>query len=279
MIMRIPGYLIVAMSALTGSAMAQMQGPTLSDGPMQGLMRSHDRLADRFIAAFDTNRDGKVTREEMTKADTARFSAVAHGSGTISPDQFASLNMQQLQKHDAQMFRRLDWNDDGKLSLDEYAAPLRVRFQTLDREGRGSESCAGIVVRPVSQSSDGKRAYESSGKARFCSENDLNHDGKVSHAEFDAVTAKRFGSITRGAKFMTPAQFASDSTSRYRAAGVRTFKRFDTNQDGKLSLAEFLLPDQQLFARLDKNHDGMTMREEISPRRFSASRTAQSRRG
>jgi Ca2+-binding EF-hand superfamily protein len=34
---------------------------------MQGLMRSHGRLADRLLHEFDINHDGKVSHDEMNR--------------------------------------------------------------------------------------------------------------------------------------------------------------------------------------------------------------------
>lgn len=257
---------LCAAAACGGLAYAQMEGPTPPDGPMQGLMRAHGRMADRFLAQFDLNRDGKVAHDELNRADGARFAAAAHGAGALSQDQFAAMYAQPLQQHTAQMFRRLDWNGDGKLSLDEYAEPLRVRFETMDSEGSGAESCAANPLQHASNRAGGRSGRGGFGKARFCADNDLNRDGKVTRGEFDTATARRFASLTAGAKVMSEAQFAADALAHYREASARLFKRLDVNKDGKLSLAEFAAPDQKLFARLDKNHDGVVTADELSAR-------------
>ena len=102
------------------------------------------------------------------------------------------------------------------------------------------------------------------GHARFCAENDLDGDGRVTHAEFDQATAKRFSAATGGAKTMSETQFQADALKRYQEMSGHMFDRLDANQDGKLSLAEYSAPDQKLFARLDKNHDGAITADELS---------------
>lgn len=205
----------------------------------------------RFFTDYDLNHDGKVTRDELNRTQGARFASAAHGP-SMSAEQFAALDAQKLSLHAQQAFRRIDWNGDGKLSFDEYAGPERARFQAMDRDGRGAESCA-----PVRNA-----AYRSNGRARFCIENDLNRDGSVSHAEFDSAIARHFASLTANAKTMSQAQYAAEAAVRWKAAGGRYFKRLDTDRDGKLTLGEYAAPDQKLFARLDRNRDGVVTRDE-----------------
>ena len=69
----------VSIVAGAGFALAQMEGPQPPDGPMQGLMRSHGRLADRLLREFDINHDGKVSHDEMNRTIGARFAAAVCG--------------------------------------------------------------------------------------------------------------------------------------------------------------------------------------------------------
>lgn len=256
--------------AAAGFAVARMKAASPPGGPMEGSTREQTRTEGRFLAAFDLNHDGKVTRDEMSKAGGSRFSAIARGAAAITPAQFASLRLQQSREHVGQMFRRLDWNGDGRLSFEEYAGPLRVRFQTMDREGKGTESCAFKSTGHGGATS--KSSVRGGGKARFCSEHDLNHDGVVTHAEFDAVTAKRFKMLTAGTMQMTAAQFESDTLARYNEASGRMFKRLDTNRDGTLSLNEFTASDWKRFSRMDRNRDGVVTKDELAPGRIGFSR-------
>jgi Ca2+-binding EF-hand superfamily protein len=218
-------------------------------------------FANRFLADFDLNHDGKVTRDEVNKALAVRFASAAHG-GAMTADQFAEARLPEFRQREARTFRRLDWNGDGRLSLDEFAGPERARFESYDQDGKGSESCAPDSVRDATyRPGQNRRGF---GHARFCAETDLNHDGQVTHAELDSVTAKRFAEETGGAKTMSEAQFGAAALKQYRQNSMKYFMRLDTDHDGKLSLAEFSVPELKLFARLDKKGTGVVTREALS---------------
>ena len=132
----------------------------------------------------------------------------------MTPDQFVASRMGGAAERIAQTFHRLDWNGDGKLSFDEYAGPQRARFEAMDRDGKGTESYEQNAVQTASYHPSSFRR-SSFGRARFCAENDLNHDGMVTHAEFDGVAAKHFTSSAAGGKTMTLAQFFEMRYSRW----------------------------------------------------------------
>ena len=269
----------VSIAAGAGLALAQMEGPQPPDGPMQGLMRSHGRLADRLLHEFDVNHDGKITHDEMNRTIGARFAAATRHAPTMTLDQFVALHQGEFRQHSVEMFRRLDWKGDGRLSLDEYAAPQRARFMMMDKDGTGTVSCARTEqadYRPARKPAQdkgnvrrGRTQFGSRGSfglAGFCFDNDLNKDGKVTRAEFDVAVGKRFALAANGTATINADQFASDLERRFRDSNAKTFKRLDKDGDGKLTLAEFAANELKLFARLDKNKDGAITADEMRPR-------------
>ena len=268
----------VSVLAGAGLALAQREGPQPPDGPMQGLMHSHGRLADRLLREFDINHDGKVSHDEMNRTIRARFAAATHHAPTMTLDQFAALHQAEFRQHTLEMFRRVDWKGNGRLSLDDYAAPQRARFMMMDKDGSGTVSCVPAKqadYRPACKPSQGKgdkpRAWGVFGSrgyfglAGFCADNDLNKDGKVTRAEFDIAVGKRFALATNGAATMNADQFANGLDRRFTDSIARTFKRLDKDGDGKLTLGEFAAGELKLFARLDRNKDGVIAADEMRP--------------
>src|SRR5258708_3275318 len=110
---------VVSIIAGTGLAFAHMDGPPPPDGPMQGLMhREGGRLADRLAAEFDQNHDGKITHTEYNTVIANRYAKAVHGGKGLSLDAFVAMHTVDFQKHTTEMFRRIDWKGDGKITLD-----------------------------------------------------------------------------------------------------------------------------------------------------------------
>jgi Ca2+-binding EF-hand superfamily protein len=285
---------IAAILSGSGLAFAQMDGPPPPDGPMQGLMhREGGRLADRLLAEFDLNHDGKITHTEYNTVIANRFGKAVHGGKGMTYEEFVSLHMPEFQKHTAEMFKRIDWKGDGKITLDEYAAPQRAHFEMLDRDATGVVSCAakasarGDAGEPDDQGSGGGKGRRGGGGGgrgaggfglgHFCFVNDLNQDGKVTRAEMDQATAKHFTAATKNKGVMGAAEFYADQLADFQDMNARMFKRLDRDRDGLLTLQEYAASEEKLFARLDKNGDGTITQDEMGSR-FASKGGSKSRR-
>jgi len=257
--------LVLLMSAVVATGVATAVAATTSPSPQpyQAHTRHNGRSAAHFLADYDLNHDGKVTKDELNKALSKRFAQASSGGQSISSMQYADFSRKEHCDRAAQYFRRADWNGDGKLSLDEYMAPLHAKFADRDRTGTGVIDCS----RRAGANSFGSKGspHRRTSVARgMCPSNDFNQDGKVTRAEYDKVNAQKFSQAAHGAKVMTFEQFLADGGSRAPGLSGHIFERLDTNHDGKLTLTEFAASQQKQFARLDKNKDGVVTREELA---------------
>ncbi|HKD21942.1 MAG TPA: EF-hand domain-containing protein [Rhizomicrobium sp.] len=272
-----------------GVALAQMGEPRQPQLPDEPPNSSRGRFADRFLAEFDLNHDGKVTRDEFNKAVAQEFSAASHGQQTMTEDQFIASRTKDLHQRVTELFHRSDWNGDGKLSFDEFAAPERAIFERMDRDATGVVPCS--VRRSVADQEPPTRANPgrngngrprapgggTRGRGGFCAEFDLNRDGKVTHAEMDQALHQQFQTATRNGAFMTIDQLYALELARYREMDARIFQRINTSYTGKLTLQEYAASEAKFFARLDKNGDGVITQDELSSRR-GTTRNARSAR-
>ena len=262
----------------TGLALAQMDGPPPPDGPMDGLMH-HERLSDRLLREFDANHDGKISHGEFNNVLGTRFAAATHGAKQLAPEQFWNIHQANSTRHATAMFRRVDWNADGRLTLEEFAAPQRAHFEMLDRDGTGTVSCASDFEGRAEGPRPGGfrhghhgffnrhgRGFGGFGLSRFCGRADSSRDGTVARAELDGMIGKDFAAATNGAATMSLAQFSAAQAARFREMNDRMFKRLDANNDGKLTLTEFAEPEEKLFDRLDRDRDGVITADEMRPR-------------
>ena len=273
--------LLVGAAIIVGATVALAQ---LGE-PRQPLLpgeqsQSRGRFADRFLAEFDLNHDGKVPRDEFNKAVAKEFYAASHGAQTMTEDQYIASRTKDLHQRVTELFHRSDWNGDGKLSFDEYAAPERARFEQLDKDATGVVFCSarrseasgpergkGYSTNDSGRSSRGRSAGGARGRSGFCAEADIDRDGKVTRPELDTALKQQFQAVTKVNAFMTPDELYGLELGRYRELDARIFQRMNTSYTGRLTLQEYAASETKFFARLDKNGNGVIEQNELSSRR------------
>jgi Ca2+-binding EF-hand superfamily protein len=231
---------------------------------------AHQLGRAKLFDQFDLNHDGKVTQDEINKVLGQRFAAASGGGSTMSELQFANMSLEKVRKGSDRMFRKIDWNSDGKVSREEFLSAQHVRFNRMDRHASGEVSCAPHAH--AAKADDKKDAGVSpphrhfgSRHARgmgFCAQFDANKDGKVTRAEFDTAANAQFNKFEKSGA-ITHDGFYEMAAGKIQDRQTRRFARLDTNHDGKLTLAEFEAPEQKMFARLDANHDGFITKDEV----------------
>ena len=153
---------LVTLLALTVGSAAWAQGRLDADGNGSISRQEWLNAAGARFDRLDTNKDGVLTPDELSRARHGRherswrhsFSRVdTNGDGQISPAEFRAA----FPRAPADLFTKLDTNKDGQLSRDELrgmraqaAAAMRQKvFERLDTDHNGSLSLAELqAVRP-----------------------------------------------------------------------------------------------------------------------------------
>jgi len=152
-----------------------------------------------MFAEADTNKDGKVTRDEMLAAATARFQAAdTNHDGYLDATERKAMHaaMGKDAAHQGSFFAKMDHDGNGTISRDEAPPHLAARFDQLDT------NFDGVLDKQELAAAHGDKA-----KHGAMAKMDADGDGKVSLAEFTA-------------------------------GALRMFSHLDTDNDGVITLAE-----------------------------------------
>jgi Ca2+-binding EF-hand superfamily protein len=248
------------------------EAATYQDGyPVRG------RAAEKFLTEFDVKKDGRVTHDEFNRTLAHEFSVATGGAQSMSLEQYAGIHAKDLRQEASQLFHGMNWKGDGRLTLDEYMAAERSRFEYLDRDGAGAIACRSSRSRgadgaPAHASRSGRSDTSTSGlggargRTSICYTDDLNKDGQVTRAEFDKANTQQFNQFAKNGS-MNQEQFFQMLFAQSRAISERVFRRLDRDDVGKITLQEWAAPQERLFARLDKNNDGVVTLDELTSSR------------
>ena len=112
-----------ALLAMAAPALAQTEAPAGAKPQGMTLQQSQASNGDKMFARLDTNKDGKISREEFEafRQKNAKVDAAATKAG----------------KRGERMFARFDTDKDGFLSRTEADAVLAWRYKRMDANNDG----------------------------------------------------------------------------------------------------------------------------------------------
>jgi len=90
-----------------------------------------------FCRENDLDMDGRVTRNELDQAVSKRFTAGAAKGQSMTLPQFIASEEQRYLPVNVRVFRRLDQDGDGMLTIQEYASAEITLFARLDKNANG----------------------------------------------------------------------------------------------------------------------------------------------
>lgn len=190
---------------------------------------------------IDTNRDGAISRDEARAAHVAKFNEIdTNRDGFLTAEEFRAKHdnhqmhgrqvmRERMSKMHEQRTQRFDTDNNGTISRQEWeSGPTRAREQALQAH-----------------------------KERF-DKIDANKDGQLSVEELNAgrdAGRRQMGQNQRPAERRMPPNGQT---------GAQRPNRADTNNDGKVSRAEWDAMQDGIFAAGDLNKDGKITREEAA---------------
>jgi Ca2+-binding EF-hand superfamily protein len=91
-----------------------------------------------LLLRYDANNDGVVTRRELEAGIRQDFwQADTKHNGCLDADEVLAYNMRQIRINQSTATPLIDWNHDGCIDFNEFAAPMRSLFEEFDVNGDG----------------------------------------------------------------------------------------------------------------------------------------------
>lgn len=117
-----------------------VSAPSLSQAKTAGDAKEpRGPRAEKMMEHLDTNKDGKISREEFEagRPDGKFADFDKDGDGALSKEEYQAMFMARAQKMADRTFDRLDANKDGKIDASERQAHQDAMFKRLDKNGDG----------------------------------------------------------------------------------------------------------------------------------------------
>ncbi|MBP1851325.1 calcium-binding protein [Rhizobium halophytocola] len=226
--------------------------PGANDAPCMppmhaGMMMMHGP-AGRFIVAlqqFDTNKDGKISKDEAKSAEDALFTAIdADKDGSLTPGEMRKYREARMEAIKAEMSKPS--TDDAKA-----APPKADDMDSTDDEDQASDDMADApdedaMPAPPMPGDDACGPHMRHGGDKMGHHGDRKgHGNKMRHGDRDGRHGDRHHN-RHGMGMMHGGMMG----------GMGMMRRIDTDENGQISKAEADAAVEALFSRHDKNGDG-----------------------
>lgn len=252
---------------------------TFAQDQDRGGQRQFDPAA--WLARFDVNADGKVTRDEFRGNDQVFARLDNNGDGAITPDELGAMQARRDRANAGaggeggrrftdpawrwqMMLQRFDQDGDGKLTRAEFQGAPRV-FMRLDQDGDGvlTEEEASRI-----RGGDDEPAAERRGFSfeALLQNADKDGDGKISAAEwpgrpemFQRLDADGDGLFTAEEEQRRERPRVGQRGDRVDPAQI-FIRMLDKSGDGQVSNSEWT----DWFGGADENADGLLSHAELT---------------
>lgn len=162
-------------------------------------------------------------------------------------------------------WQKADTNKDGAIDRAEFDAQGAERFKAIDANGDGFVTSEEMKAFHEAQRAKFEAAKGDMG-AKFLKRFDKDNDGKISAAEWPKDGRLKFEKADANIDgFVTGDEMAQAHKPRDGGKGdpADRLAKLDTDNDGKISLAEWNVMGEKMFARLDDNKDGRISADEF----------------
>ncbi|MEJ8473854.1 EF-hand domain-containing protein [Roseibium algae] len=236
----VSGIALSAQAGNQGQGKLQVAGMMGHDSEMGGMGKRHGhkggrRGAKMFMSQYDLDNDGVVTAVEFDEVTAKRFAeGDADVNGAISLDEFKDGFAERSKTMQVRVFQRLDKDGDGIVSTEEFNRMTDRMFSRMDRDGNGE------LERKV-VGHGGKKHAGTEGQGKGKSRDEAKEGGR---------------------KFMHGGHEGKDRYARGGRGGMKgsmmghMFVMLDTDNDGKVTRAEFEDVRGKLFALADTDNSG-----------------------
>lgn len=138
------------LSVLVAIATCSCAAPTRHWSPNEAPRQEDRSSPGLLLLRYDANNDGIVTKRELEaglrqdfwQADTKR-------NGCLDADEVQAYNMRQIRINQSTATPLIDWNHNGCIDFNEFAAPMRSLFEEFDVDGDGQVTLAEMHLRRV----------------------------------------------------------------------------------------------------------------------------------